>query len=156
MFKLQLSAILLLVYSFSRVSGYAPHYMLTNSQDCVNTPLTLGYSPVMASGGAVVLDTSGRKTTAVITSSSGVSLSSGSTCGAGETLTIGVTSFTSSTGSLVMEARGTFIILDCIHIFTEEFYHVYFFHVDLGGAKFVGGTDCTAGAPNSRVAATPS
>ena len=109
MFKLQLSAILLLVYSFSRVSGYAPHYMLKNSQDCVvNTPLTLGYSSVMASGGAVVSDTSDRKTTAAITSSSGVSLSSRSTCGAGETLTIGATSFTSSTGSLVMEAHGIF------------------------------------------------
>jgi len=106
MINIQFSVILL-VYSFSRVSGYA-HYMLTNSQDCRNTPLTLGYSPVMASGGKVVSDTSGRKITAVITSS-GVSLSSGSSCGSGETLTIGVTSFTANTGSLVIEAHGIII-----------------------------------------------
>ena len=104
MSKMQFSAIILFVFSFSRVSGYA-HYMLTNEQDCKNAALTLGYSPIMASGGTVVSDTSGRTITAVTTSSN-VSLSSGSTCGSSETITIGVTSFTANTGSLVMEARG--------------------------------------------------
>ena len=105
MINLQFSVIILLFYSFNRVSGYA-YYML-NAIHCSSTPLKLGYSPIMASGGTVVSDTSSKKITAVRTSS-GVSLTSGSTCNSGETLTIGVNSFKSSTGSLVMEAHGIF------------------------------------------------
>ena len=36
----------------------------------------------------------------------GVSLASGSNFAAGETLTVGVSTFSASTGSLVLEARG--------------------------------------------------
>ena len=103
MFNLQFSVIILLFYSFNRVSGYA-YYML-NAIHCSSTPLKLGYSSIMS--GTVVSDTSGKKITAVITNN-GVSLTSGSTCNSGETLTIGVNSFKSSTGSLVMEAHGIF------------------------------------------------
>ena len=95
-------AIFLLAYSFYRVSGYA-HYMLTNSQDCSSTPLTLGYSPIMASGGTVVAESSGKTITV---KRNGVTLASGSNFASGETLTIGVSTFSASTGSLVLEARG--------------------------------------------------
>eukprot|EP01036_Dinobryon_divergens_P034037 gene34037-43979_t len=80
----------------------------------------------MASGGRVVAETSGKTITV---KRNGVSLASGSNFAAGETLTIGVSTFSASTGSLVLEARG--------------------------GATFTGGTACTAGGANSRVAATP-
>ena len=97
-----LQALLLLVaYSLNRVSGYA-HYML-NSPNCESTPLTLGYSPVMTQGGKVVAETSGKTITV---KRNGISLSSGSNFVPGETLTIGVSSFSSSTGSLVFEAHG--------------------------------------------------
>ena len=59
MFKLSLPAILLLVSSIKRVCGYA-HYMLTNSQDCSSTPLKLGYYPIMAQGGTVMADNTGK------------------------------------------------------------------------------------------------
>lgn len=100
MFKLSLPAILLLVSSIKRVCGYA-HYMLTNSQDCSSTPLKLGYYPIMAQGGTVMADTTG-KTIAV--TRNGVSLSSGSNYIPGETLTIGMNPFTSA--SLIFEAHG--------------------------------------------------
>ena len=153
MINLQFSVIILLFYSLNRVSGYA-YYML-NAIHCKSTPLKLGYSPIMAFGGTVVSDTSGKKITAVRTSS-GVSLTSGSTCNSGETLTIGVNSFKSSTGSLVMEAHGIFF--NALIFFSIENHILMKIqkHIVLGGAKFVSGTDCTAGGANSRVAATPS
>ena len=99
MFNLQFSVIILLFCSFNRVSGYA-HFML-EPKHCSSTPLRLGYFGCFE--GLFVSDTSGMKITAVKTSS-GVSLTSGSTCNSGETLTIGVNSF--SKESLLMEARG--------------------------------------------------
>ena len=96
------SVALLIVSSINRVSGYG-HYMLTNSQDCANAQLKLGYNPIMASGGTVVADTSGKTITV---KRNGVALSSGSNFVPGETLTVGVTAFTSNTGSLVLEAHG--------------------------------------------------
>lgn len=94
--------ILLLIYFVYRVSGHA-YYML-NSPDCSDTPLTLGYSPIMGPArGKVLEDTSGKTITV---RRNGVSLSSGSNFAPGETLTIGINLFTSSTGELVLEARG--------------------------------------------------